>query len=549
MAVPKKSEIKELFAYVKEIGLDKFKESQPAKDLVAAWRAGSLPLSLEQVKDKIDAALGGKSMSAAGRAIRMTSKEAEAEANRILARDKKSASGKSVNLKEAQGSSGTNASGEEYNRIATIADKGSDATNPAKILEDAEEAAAQVQAVWTDAARSNRIKALNAVAGKLGFAGQTPGDMLDAFEDHLEALKNQIRTPVVEREIAKWTQNRDRLERLIRDDPESISFWEKQGEPSKIADNFEPISARERKAMNMARATLWKGEPKFDTTSAPPTSTSSPTGGSTPTGTSPPPTPANLDDAYAAAIRAAKATGDPVSVANIQKWTNLKSADATTIMARMHDEKLLGPPGKGGRRLIEVETPVGDVPPPDAPAPKDVAPTGGVAPQKSSTPGRFDKFFGGMKKAAAVEKAGLAETGELLSKGKLLKGLGRGLGTWTGGAAIALGPMMLGGAIRRGLEANPWGESESAAQDRETLRMGMDPGDLLNRVRLQELQKQSAMQVLMSNPQLQAALQRQIQGRQIMKTGKLPGDIVIGGSLDSGPFDDPEGLMALMQGR
>jgi hypothetical protein len=271
-------------------------------------------------------------------------------------------------------------------------------------------------------------------------------------------------------------------------------------------------------------------------------------------GTSPTPPAPNLDDAYEKVIRAAKATESPISVANIQSWTKLPSDQATAIMARMHDEGILGPRDKkGGRPLIRKLDVVEDIPPPTgSSAPKEVAPET-PAPKKPTTPGRFDKFFGGVKgavkKGIAAEGEGLAEAGALLSKGKILKGLGRGLGTWTGGAALALGPMMLGGAIRRVLEFNPWGESESSAQDRETARLAMDPGDLLNRVRLQEMQKANAMQALMSNPQLQAALQKQIRGREMMRTGKVPGDVVLGGRPDDGPFGDPEGLMALLQGR
>lgn len=444
--------------------------------------------------------------------------------------------------------------GEEFSKLASVANPSSDAGDPASIVSAAEEAKMSSQAVWSDTARSNRIKALDAVAGKLGFAGQTPGDMLDAIEDHLEALGKQTDTPTVKAEITKWTQNRDRLELLIRDDPESISFWEKQGEPTKIAEQFTGISDRELKATKLARATLWKGDPKFDTTGAPPTAppSSTPatgTGGGVPT----PPAP-NLDDAYEKVIRAAKATESSISVANIQSWTKLPSDQATAIMARMHDEGILGPRDKkGGRPLISKLDVVEDAPPPTgSAAPKTLTPDA-PAPKPPTTPGRFDKFFGGVKgavkKGIAAEGEGLAEAGALLSKGKILKGLGRGLGTWTGGAALALGPMMLGGAIRRGLESNPWGESESSAQDRETARLAMDPGDLLNRVRLQEMQKANAMQALMSNPQLQAALQKQIRGREMMRTGKVPGDVVLGGRPDDGPFGDPEGLMALLQGR
>jgi hypothetical protein len=128
MASPKKSELKELYAYIEEkFGRDAYRASTPAKDLVDAWKAGGTSLTLEQMKDKVDAAMTGKNVSSAGKAIRMTDttvKGLKREASKILGRDAKSATGKSVSLSDAMGSTAVSGSGEEINRLAMIENEG-----------------------------------------------------------------------------------------------------------------------------------------------------------------------------------------------------------------------------------------------------------------------------------------------------------------------------------------------------------------------------------------------------------------------------------------
>lgn len=152
-------------------------------------------------------------------------------------------------------------------------------------------------------------------------------------------------------------------------------------------------------------------------------------------------------------------------------------------------------------------------------------------------PGSLGKFFELIKDLAKSE-------GEAASQmGKTVFGRGASLGArastaikWAGGTG--LGGFLTSMLIGKAGEAGKTIMSANAASD-----MVPSVDDIVNRARLQQMQEERARNALGSNPELMKQLRQQLEGRKMMATNQLPGEISIGGDPTDGPFTDPEALV------
>ena len=104
-----------------------------------------------------------------------------------------------------------------------------------------------------------------------------------------------------------------------------------------------------------------------------------------------------------------------------------------------------------------------------------------------------------------------------------------------------LGTAIVGGAMRSTVGTpRQWRESEGLQAP--TAEM------MLTKGRADQIRQQRLAQAFQQNPQWAAALQKQLDGRRMLSSGTVPGDITVGGAADAGPFQDPEAMLAMLGG-
>ena len=201
---------------------------------------------------------------------------------------------------------------------------------------------------------------------------------------------------------------------------------------------------------------------------------------------------------------------------------------------------------------------------------KDVVNRAGVAPPEKSFPLALrpqdsPEFDTGMKKGAKAARApqrraeqAIASAARKQAKYAGVTGMARSIVEEEGkllsgalkspmGAAKALGGTLTA-PIVSGLAVSGLGGilKEQALRSKVDALRKPSIDVMLNKARADEIRKSRLMQSLMGNPQLMVALQKQARGLQIEQTGKVSGDVEIGGLPSDGPFSDPGGLIDML---
>lgn len=72
------------------------------------------------------------------------------------------------------------------------------------------------------------------------------------------------------------------------------------------------------------------------------------------------------------------------------------------------------------------------------------------------------------------------------------------------------------------------------------------PAQIMIRMKAEEIRQQRLAQALQAQPDKMAALQRQLEGQEVLRTGRARGTITYGGMPGTGEFQDPQGLLSML---
>lgn len=159
-------------------------------------------------------------------------------------------------------------------------------------------------------------------------------------------------------------------------------------------------------------------------------------------------------------------------------------------------------------------------------------------------PTRTEKVLGGMKSfmGGLVKEEGR----ELAAGGKAL--LSGGIGSRAMGLGRLMSTTFTAPAAFGALAAGPLGSTLDTITQARSIPEAPSTEAIIASMRAKEIQMRRLREVLGGNPAVQQALQKQMAGRRMVQSGRVPGEIEIGGEPGAGPFENPEALMALMNG-